>query len=288
MENQEQITSNPLKKYFRQPKLYIKLPSSGKFYPKGALEPTQNMEFPVYAMTARDEIALKTPDALLNGQSTVDVIQSCMPNIKNAWMIPSIDIDAILIAIRIATYGEQIDVDVTIPNTNITKTYTTDLRLALDKVLEAAYDTEIKINEEITAFVRPITYQEFTKSSIATLEQQRIFSVVNDQQLDEHQKIEQFNKSFKALTEINMSAVVNGISKIVTPDGEVTDISYISEFVSNSDKEFFNTVTEHLSKQRDKFTMPLFKIVTTEEERNEGAPEYFETPVVLDTSNFFA
>ena len=31
-----------------------------------------------------DEITFKTPDALLNGQATVDVIQSCIPNIKDA------------------------------------------------------------------------------------------------------------------------------------------------------------------------------------------------------------
>ncbi len=287
MENQEQPGMNPLKKYFRQPKLYVKLPSSGNFYPKGALEFTQNMEFPVYAMTARDEIVIKTPDALMNGQSTIDVIQSCMPNIKNAWMIPSIDVDAILIAIRIATYGEQIDLDISIPNTDITKTYTTDLRLALDKLLSAVYDTEIKINDELTAFVRPINYEEFTKSSIKTLEEQRIFSIVNNQDLSEEQKIEQFNKSFKKLTEINIGSIVKSIVKIVTPDGEVTDPAYISEFVSNSDKEFFTKVTDHLEKQRDKFTMPLFKIVTTQEERDAGAPDEFETPISLDASNFF-
>ncbi len=287
MENQEQPGMNPLKKYFRQPKLYVKLPSSGNFYPKGALEFTQNMEFPVYAMTARDEIVIKTPDALMNGQSTIDVIQSCMPNIKNAWMIPSIDVDAILIAIRIATYGEQIDLDISIPNTDITKTYTTDLRLALDKLLSAVYDTEIKINDELTAFVRPINYEEFTKSSIKTLEEQRIFSIVNNQDLSEEQKIEQFNKSFKKLTEINIGSIVKSIVKIVTPEGEVTDPAYISEFVSNSDKEFFTKVTDHLEKQRDKFTMPLFKIVTTQEERDAGAPDEFETPISLDASNFF-
>ncbi len=238
-------------------------------------------------MTARDEIVIKTPDALMNGQSTIDVIQSCMPNIKNAWMIPSIDVDAILIAIRIATYGEQIDLDISIPNTDITKTYTTDLRLALDKLLSAVYDTEIKINDELTAFVRPINYEEFTKSSIKTLEEQRIFSIVNNQDLSEEQKIEQFNKSFKKLTEINIGSIVKSIVKIVTPDGEVTDPAYISEFVSNSDKEFFTKVTDHLEKQRDKFTMPLFKIVTTQEERDAGAPDEFETPISLDASNFF-
>jgi hypothetical protein len=288
MENQEQQGMNPLKKYFRQPKLYVRLPSSGNFYPKGTLEHTQNMEFPVYAMTARDEIAIKTPDALMNGQSTVDVIQSCMPNIKNAWHIPSIDIDAILIAIRIATYGEQIELDISIPNTSITKTYTTDLRLALDKLLDAVYDTEVKVNEDITAFLRPINYEEFTKSSLKTLEEQRIFNIVNSQDMSEQQKIEQFNKSFRALTEITMSSVVNSIVKIVTPDGDVTDPAYINEFVNNSDKEFFNKITDHLEKQRDKFQMPMFKIATDQEERDAGAPDEFETPISLDASNFFA
>lgn len=287
MENQMQSQMNPLKKYFRQPKLYVRLPSSGNFYPDGALERTQNNEYPVYAMTARDEIAIKTPDALLNGQSTVDVIQSCMPNIKNAWAVPSIDIDAILIAIRIATYGEQIDVEITVPKTDIVKTYTTDLRLALDKLFEAAFDPVIEISPELTAHVRPITYEEYTKNSLKSLEEQRIFNIVNSQDLEEHQKIEQFNKSFKILTEITMSSVSQSVVKIVTPDGEVSNTAYIKEFIDNADKEFFTKVTDHLDGQRQKFQMPMFKIQTTEEEQSQGAPSEFETPIALDASNFF-
>ncbi len=288
MESQEQKGNNPLKKYFRQPKLYIKLPSSGNFYPKGAIEFTQNMEFPVYAMTARDEIAIKTPDALLNGQCTVDVIQSCIPNIKNAWVVPSIDIDAILIAIRIATYGEQIDVDINLPNTSISKTYTTDLRLALDKLLNAVFDPIIEINEEITAHLRPLTYEEFTQTSLKSLEEQKIFSLVNNQELTEEQKLAQFNKSFKALTNITMNTIMNSVVKIITPDGEVTENEYIREFIDNADKEFYEKITAHLEKQRDQFQMPMFKIVTTQEEQEQGAPAEFETPIALDAASFFA
>ncbi len=287
MENQVAVPQNPLKKYFRQPKLYVKLPSSGNFYPPGTLEFTQNMEFPVYAMTARDEIAIKTPDALLNGQSTVDVIQSCMPNIKNGWAVPSIDIDAILIAIRIATYGEQIEVDITIPGTSNTKTYTTDLRLALDKLLGATFDPEVKINDEITAYLRPLNYEEFTQSSLKSLEEQRIFNIVNSQELSEEQKIAQFNKSFKALTEITISSVSRSLVKVVTPDGEVTDPVFIKEFIDNADKDFYTAIIEHLEKQRDKFQMPAFKVQTTLEEQEQGAPAEFETPIGLDASNFF-
>ena len=100
---------NPLRKYFRQPKVYITLPSKGKFYADGAIELPESGEFPVFAMTAKDELTMKTPDALLNGQATVDVIKSCIPAIKNPWSMPSIDLDAVLIAIRIATYGEMME-----------------------------------------------------------------------------------------------------------------------------------------------------------------------------------
>ena len=129
----ERSGANPLQKYFRQPKIYIKLPSNGKWYPNGSLEVTDNMEFPVYAMTARDELMFKTPDALLNGQSTVDVIQSCVPSIKNAWDVPTLDIDTLLVAIRIATYGEKLELTSKIPSTTLERKFDLDLRVVLDK-----------------------------------------------------------------------------------------------------------------------------------------------------------
>ena len=57
--------NNPLETYFRQPSIYIKLPSGGKHYPMGAIEFNENSELAVYPMTAKDEIKMKTPDALL-------------------------------------------------------------------------------------------------------------------------------------------------------------------------------------------------------------------------------
>lgn len=287
MENTENMQQNPLKKFFRQPKLYIKLPSSGAYYPPGTLQKTDNDEYPVYAMTAKDEIAMKTPDALLNGQSTVDIIQSCVPNIKNGWIVPSIDVDALLVAIRIATYNENLDLDITIPGTKITKTYTTDLRIVLEKLLNAAFDPVIEISPSMTAYIRPLTYMEFTRNAIKTLEEQRIFNIVNDDSLPEEEKITLFNKSFKKLTDITVGMVSQCIEKIVTPDVTVDNPVYIAEFIENADKDFFKNIMEHLEIQRNKFQIPSFTVVTTEEERAEGALEKFEVPMTLDASNFF-
>lgn len=284
MENQNQ---NPLKKYFRQPKLYIKLPSSGNFYPPGTLEKTENGEYPVFAMTAKDELVMKTPDALLNGQATVDVIQSCFPSIKNAWQIPSIDLDAILIAIRLATYGEKLDINVIIPGIDEHRGFELDLRTVLDTVVSAAYDQEVHVSSNLTAFTRPLSYKEFTQTAIKTLEEQRIFSIVNDEKIDDQKKIELFNASFKKLTEINVGMVSTSIVKIVTPDGETDDPEFIKEFINNADKDFFKAIMDHLEAQKNKFSIRPQKIVTTEADRAAGAPDEIEVPISLDAASFF-
>ena len=137
--SQEQIgtNSNPLKKYYRQPKQFVKLPSGYKFYPEGSVEVPESNEVAVYPMTAKDEMLLKTPDALLNGEATVSVIQSCIPAIKNAWAMPSIDCDAALMTIRMATYGNTMTVPITVPGTKIKKDLVLDLQESLSSILSA-------------------------------------------------------------------------------------------------------------------------------------------------------
>lgn len=287
MENQSVQPVNPLKKYYRQPKFYIKLPSSGQFYAPNSLELSDNGEYPIYAMTAKDEIAMKTPDALLNGQSIVDTIQSCVPNIKNAWAVPSIDIDALLVAIRMATYGETLDIDTKIPGTDIEKTYVADLRRVLDRLINATFESVVQISNEMVAHIRPLTYLEFTRTTIKTLEEQRIFAVVNDDNLDEDAKISLFNQSFKKITDITVGMVAQSVVKIVTPEGEVSDAGFIKEFIENADKNFYSRIITHLEQQRDRFKIEPFRAATTEEEQAAGAPKEFEFPIELDASNFF-
>ncbi len=83
--------TNPLGKYYRQPQIYIRLPSKGKYYGPDVFTPTETGEIPVLPMTAKDELSFKTPDAMMSGQATVDVIQSCVPNFKNAWKMVNFD-----------------------------------------------------------------------------------------------------------------------------------------------------------------------------------------------------
>jgi len=277
---------NPLQKYFRQPKIYLSLPSGGKFYPEGSLEVTDNNEYPVFPMTARDELTMKTPDALLNGQATVDMIQSCVPNIKNAWVIPSLDLDAILIAIRIATYGDTMDIDIKTPVTGEEKSFTVDLRIMLDGLISKEFGETFEMNG-LTIHVRPLSYREFTDTSLKTFEEQRIFALVNNEDMAEEEKLQKFNESFRKLTDITVGTLERSIWKIDAGEDSVTNPAWIKEFVSNAEKGLFSALTEHLEKQREKFKIKPLVIDATEDEIAKGVPETYEVPITFDQSNFF-
>lgn len=285
--NPENYEANPLKKYFRQPKVYITLPSKGKFYPQGAVEMPENGELPVYPMTAKDELTMKTPDALLNGQATVNVIQSCVPAIKNAWSMPSIDLDALLIAIRIATYGETMELTVKVPGIGEERKFDVDLRKLLNKLVTVEYESELQIDNMVVN-VRPLVYKEFTEASLKTFEEQRIFALVNDQTIPEQEKLAKFNESFVKLTDLTIKTMSKCVSKITIGDTIVTNQTHIDEFIQNADKAFYKSVVEHLDLQKEKFQIEPIRVESSEEDVEKGAPKTWTVPITFDQSNFFA
>jgi len=280
------VSTNPLAKHFRQPKLYVTLPSKGMFYSANELEPTETGEIPVYAMTAKDELKFKTPDALLNGQATVDVIQSCIPSIKNAWRLASIDLDAVLIAIRIATYGEKMDVTGKIPGTEIERTYSVDLRILLDQLNQSVFENLIK-TDEFDIEIEPLRYKSFTDISLKTFEEQRLFALLNNDNVSDEVRIEKFNDSFQRLTNLNFNIVIDSIKSIKAGDDIVTNKEHIAEFFENAEGGLFKIVLNHIDAQRRKFNIKPFEITTTEEDRAAGAPETYSLPIVFDQSHFF-
>ena len=281
-------TPNPLQKYFRQPKVYITLPSKGNFWPAGTIEIPENQEIPVLAMTAKDELTFKTPDALLKGQATVDFIQSCIPAIKDDWLMPTIDLDTILVGIRIATYGEKLELQTTIPNTNgMTKSFDLDLRRVIDKFGACKYESLLD-HADMKLTISPQKYREFTKTAVKTFEEQRIFATVNDKEASDEEKLVRFNESFVKLTNITIDVVTNSIVQIQVGDQIVIDRNHIAEFIEKADKQFYKAIVDHVEQQRDQFQMEPVKVEATEEERKAGAPDTYEIPVQFDQSNFFA
>lgn len=281
MSDQEIKKPNPLANYFRQPKLYIKLPSQGRFYPKGSLDKSEIDEYAVYAMTAKDELMLKTPDALMNGQATTEVIKSCVPAIRNPWRMPSIDIDTVLIAIRIATYGENMEFSSTCPSCSNINDLVFNLIGYIDQANAFEYEDEILL-PPLKVYIRPYSYKEITQTNIKTLQQKRIIDIVNDETMPEEEKLEKFGESFVKLTQLTVDVISGCIERIETPEGVVEDQIVIKDFIENSDRATFNAINKRIMELKDKIALKSHTIKCQECENEH------EVDITMDQSNFFA
>jgi hypothetical protein len=281
--------SNPLAGFMRQPKIYISLPSGGAFWPSNAIQIPENGELPIYSMTAKDELVFKTPDALMNGQAVVDVIQSCIPAIKDAWKCPNIDLDMILVAIRIATYGEMMEISHVVPNTSESVDHQIDLRVLLDQLSANRWEDAVEIDENMTCFVRPLTYKHITLTSLKAFETQRLMQAVNDDNLEEEKKLEVFNKSFNKMTEITVDLIADSVQAIQLADGTlVKETAYIKEFLKNADADLYKKINDHITRMKKITGLQPMQFKSTPEQIADGAPESYEIPISFDNSDFFA
>ena len=279
--------SNPLNKYFRQSSIYVSLPS-GTNYPPHVVTPSKTGELGVMPMTAKDEIRFKTPDALMNGQGVVDVIQSCVPDIKDAWQIKSYDLDTILIAIRIATYGETMEISFNVPVVNENLSHTINLPSILDQIKSLKVDSDFTLKDGLKITVRPLTYKDMTSTSLHAFQHQKMYGAIQDSKLPDEEKATKFNDAFKQLTELNSSILLKNIDSITMTEGTViTDPVHIKEFVDNANATLIKEIETNLTNLRSQGAVKPIKLKATEEQIKKGAPATYEVPVTFDTANFF-
>lgn len=278
---------NPLFKHFRQPALYLKLPSMGQYYPAGAIDMPANGEIPVYPMTVKDELTLKTPDALLNGKAVVDVVQSCCPNIKDPWAIPSVDMDPILIAIRIASYGEGMDITTICPHCQSSNDHEVDLRTIIANAKASDYSRPL-FADELKFKFKPQTYKNINDITLINFEEQRLIdSVINNPGLSDDEKAVKFAHSFNKLKELNINTIVVCIESITTKgdDGNeivVTDQKMIFEFIENTSREMFNSLKEKITNLIDSNKLEAITLTCGE------CHKEYKNNLEFNQSNFFA
>jgi hypothetical protein len=273
---------NPLRQYFRQPAIYLRLPSGGNFYPLGSIDMPPTREVPILPMTAIDEITYRTPDALFNGTAVVNVIQSCCPNIKNAWYVPAMDVDSLLVGIRIASYGHNMEFDTTCPHCNNTSTHALDLRSVLDQMKAPDYTQSIKYRD-LEIYFRPMTYKDMNDNNQAQFEEQKILQMLPDSTVPDEQKMEVLSAALKKITEVTVGALSQSIDAIKTPNALVNDNENIREFLQNCDRNLFNQIREHIINIKEEAELKPFELTCD----NPECGKTYMQAVTLDMTSFF-
>lgn len=239
--------SNPLAGYFRTFKTYITLPSKGAYYlGPDVFEPLEDGTIGIMPMTGKDELVLKNPDALLNGEALISVISSCAPAIKNPKALLSNDIEAIITAIRAVTYKDGLETHIKCPACEKEADYKLDLSYAIDNMEFLENEYYVTLESGLTVYVKPYGYLELMKSLHAQFEQSKVSKSVDNQTLSEEDKIKIFSKVFISMSETASALTIASIVKITdqSKNISVTDKKYITDFIQNIDRNSVNQIND--------------------------------------------
>jgi hypothetical protein len=272
------LPNNPLKQYFRRPSIYLKLPSGGVGYPPGTLNKTETGELPVLPMTAIDEITSKTPDALFNGSAVVEIIKSCIPDIKDPWSIPSTDLDAILLAIRSASQGNEMEIESECPSCNEIANYGINLIGVLQSMKPGDYTKELQISDLFIKF-RPLFYKEMNQAAMAQFEIQKMFASIEG--FPEEERTKKTQETIIKITEVTMAVLSQTIEYVRTPSMTVNEHEFILDFLQNCDKNVYIEIRDYHAKLKDSTQIKPQKIKCIHCQHD------YEQTIVINVTDFF-
>ena len=275
---------NPLVNHFRSPKLYVKLPSGTSLYSEDVIEIPESGEIPIFPMTAKDEIMVKNPDALLNGEATTQLLMSCCPNIKKPLDIYAPDVDALLVAITGASNDDDIPINAPCPKCQ----EVCEITLSAENVLELMGTLEesykLNVGDELVIELRPYTYRSTVKAGLANFQSTRSLQALTDIP-DDLDRLKLFNENFVRLASSNFELLVDSVQSITIlnkdKDIVVTDRMQILEFLENCDGHIGKTISEETN------TINNIGIADQATFECEKCEETFENPISFDPVNFF-
>ena len=280
-------SQNPLSAYFRAPKMYTSIPSGGKFYGAEILTVPDSSEFAIYPMTTKDELLLKNPDALLNGEAVANLIKSCVPEVKDPKKMFSADVDALLIAIRGASGGDIVEVQAECPecSTNTSVNVSVDESLSAMQTLEDEYHIDISNGLKITAM--PFSYANTVKAGVASFQSTRSMQSISELS-DDMERLSAFNESFVKLADLNFELLVDSIRSVtyMNAEGEnetIVDKKIIREFLENTESTTGKEIEEFINDVNGKGVKNEVEVTCSSEE----CGNKFTAPINFDPVNFF-
>ena len=237
---------NPLKGYFRQYKLFLKLPSGTSYYAPNVVKFTDTGEIGIMLMTGKDELILKNPDALLNGEALTEVIKSCVPEVSDPRALLTNDIDALITAIRYATYNDALETELACPKCDHKNLFKLDLQYSLDNMSFLDSEYVVNLDNGLSVFVKPYGFPELLRGLHAQFEQSKLTRAIENESITEDQRMKLFATAFKELSVITYALMLNSVLKVVdeSKNIDVSNKDDIKEFLQNIDKKSSDKISD--------------------------------------------
>lgn len=275
---------NPLKEWFRKPGIHIGLPSGGRYFADGAVTFSANNELAVLPMTAADEIVVKNPDMLLNGEALIHLFKSCVPAIKDPEQISIPDMDVLLLAIKLSSYGDDLIIASECPKCKNKVEPILSIRELLATVTPLPDNTDVRLGDELVVKVKPHDFKSKTILDMAAFEERQMFKhLLGNEDITDTERGKLFNQSFNKFANLNLDLIAKCVVSVVTPKGEVTDQDFIKEFIVNLDKDSVKQITKMVETLADSGMRKELTITCPAEE----CKHEWQSALIFDPSSFF-
>lgn len=255
------MSTNPLKQFARTPKIYVRLPTLNRFYAEEIIEAAPNGEIPVKAMTASDDLLMKNPDALLNGDAVFQALKSCVPNVKDVKKLLVPDVYSLLLGLRYASYGDKMIYKVKCPKCGAEHEEKVSIRQLLDysRSIEDFGDNVYTITHgddaKVAIHIMPSPYLDVTNANLMIFEQTRMMQyLAADDEISTQERNEKMKEAYDKLAAFNIQVLINSIEKvdIIQMSGEeevktsIKDRNHITEFVRDLEKDHSDSLNKML------------------------------------------
>ena len=278
-------TKTTLKDFYRSPKLYVQLPSGGKFYNSDTIDWPETGELPVLAMTPKDDLIVRNPDALLNGDAVIRLVKSCVPCIKDPAKIIAPDMELILVAIRAASEKDKsVELEHTCTECEHEMKFEVDLSQAVQDFESIEQLSEFNLSNGITVGVTPANYLFSIQTAKSMIEQANLLGRISNQEFDdENDRLKNIGTAFDKMANYNYSVLVNSIRYLAIPDSDeqIDDRNEILEFIDNVDAKIGKEIDAVVGRINNGGINKVYKAACEECE----AP--FEVPIDFDPVSFF-
>jgi ribosomal protein S27E len=238
---------NPLAKYTKIEELFVKLASNNvmKYKP----EVLKSIKLGVCARSARDEIMLNTPDALIGGDAIIKVIENCVPDIEEAGELYVNDVEQLLIAIKVASKEDHYEIQTKCPECGHEGAFHRDLKALLETMTYFENQPILELSNGLKVYFKPYTWNEYSDFGQRMFQEQKKSEYIDTLEGDDDEafqlKKKLFTEVFEGMTQLNFDMIVKSIEKIETPDGDVVEESeFVTEWVSSLPKNTLKQVRE--------------------------------------------
>lgn len=273
-----------LKQKQRSTTTLVKIPSNGKHQPIGNITLSELGFVEVMPMNARDEINLNMPDLLVSGAAIRMLIESCVPSVKDAGVLPYPDAQVLLLAIKRASHGKTLDVEVECPecSTQMEIAYELDSLIAEHNVNQLPEnEVAIELDEDFYCYIHPFTLNSFNEQNyemFTIVQQDRSINEALEAKSITNERAEEFRKQIREnLSVSSIKRIATTISRFTYGGEEETDRQEIEDFVIGCDASYVKKINDVITELMSSGIRPVQHVCEKCNHEWDHTPEFNPT-----------